>query len=339
MKFNIDQFVTQLLANFSPKQRRVVVGRFGLKDGERLTLQEIGDEFGITRERVRQIEENAIQKLTPQVKEAAASFISDVKDKLKKAGGVRRNKEFMEDIEKDLGGIGLVKNAPQKLAFMFLIGGAPLYEKETDEMHDFWYSDEESKKKFSDFIKLVLKFFKSSGKEEILNKKAYLSEFPNFASQHFITISKNFGKNVFGDFGLRDWPEIEPKTIRDKAYLVLRRHGKPLHFENIAKFISSYGIDTHSAHIQTVHNELIKDGRFVLVGRGIYGLREHGYEPGTVKEVIARLLKKSGPLSSERVVKLVNEQRLLKENTILLSLQNKKNFKKLDDGKYHIYEA
>ncbi len=198
---------------------------------------------------------------------------------------------------------------------------------------------DKSKKGFLDFTKQITQFFKNGDKNQILREKSYLALTKQLSSTHFLTIPKHFGVNVFGDMGLREWPEIEPKTIRDKAYLVLKKHGQPLHFENVAKFINEYGLDKKKAHMQTVHNELIKDTRFVLVGRGMYGLKEHGFEPGTVRDVIVNLLKKHGSLSSNEVVTLVNKQRFLKENTILLSLQNRKHFKRLDDGKYHIKEA
>ena len=98
-------------------------------------------------------------------------------------------------------------------------------------------------------------------------------------------------------------------------------------------------MDRKQPHVQPVHNELIKDDRFVLVGRGIYALRSRGFEPGTVRQVIAKILKTKGPLPQTDVVRLVNEQRFLKENTVLLSLQNRRHFKRLDDGRYHVKEA
>ena len=330
--------IAGLIKALTPRNRDIVSRRFGLKNGTRETLEAIGKSYGITRERVRQIEEHAVGKLAPRVREAAASLIDKATGHLKSLGGVRRNDEFMKDVENKFLARA-VRFAPQKIAFLFLVSGAPLYERETDDTHDYWYSDEGKRKEFQNFVKQVVTFFKSSKKDDILVGKTHLKAFPDVASHHFLSVSKHFGVNSFGDFGLRSWAEIEPRTIRDKAYLVLKKHGKPLHFEDIAKFISSYGIDAKSAHVQTVHNELIKDNRFVLVGRGIYGLREHGFEPGTVREVISKLLKKNGPLSSDQVVKFVNEQRLLKENTILLSLQNRQNFKRLDDGRYHIREA
>ncbi len=324
---------------FTPKQRRVVVGRFGLKNGERATLQSIGDELKITRERVRQIEEQAIKKLAKRVKEEAAGIVDYAKKHLASVGGVKRDDSFMEDLIHGLDIGGDVKHADQKLRFILLVAGVPSYSKNDDDMYGFWFSDEKAKDKFLDYIKTVTNFLKSGKKEEILNKKLYLSHMKDLTSAHLLSIPKHFGTNIFGDFGLKAWPEIEPKTIRDKVYLVLRKHDKPLHFADIAKNINKFGLDRKPAHVQTVHNELIKDDRFVLVGRGVYGLKEKGYQSGTVREVIARLLKKHGPLESTTVVRLVNEQRFLKENTILLNLQNRRYFKRLDNGRYQVHEA
>lgn len=339
MKQSIDQLVEGLLLDFSPKQRRVVVGRFGLKNGERATLQSIGDELKITRERVRQIEEQAIKKLAKKVKEEATSIIEYAKKHLASVGGVKRDDYFIQDIIHGLEVGTDIKHADQKLRFLFWVAGAPAYSKNDDDMHGFWYTDEKAKGKFLDFIKTVTSFLKTNKKEEILNKKLYLNQCKDLVSCHLLSIPKHFGVNIFGDFGLKNWPEIDPKTVRDKVYLVLKKHDQPLHFEDIAKNINKFGLDKKAAHVQTVHNELIKDERFVLVGRGVYALKEKGYEPGTVREVIARLLKKHGSLESGTVVKLVNEQRFLKENTILLNLQNRRYFKRLDNGKYQVREA
>ena len=88
--------------------------------------------------------------------------------------------------------------------------------------------------------------------------------------------------------------------------------------------------------MQTVHNELIKDPRFVLVGRGMYSLKEFGVMPGTAREVMARLLKDNGPLTPDDLMKLVLSERLLKKNTVLINLRNRKHFKRLEDGRYTV---
>ena len=109
-----------------------------------------------------------------------------------------------------------------------------------------------------------------------------------------------------------------------------------MHFKEIAKKINELKLNKRRALYQTIHNELIKDPRFVLVGRGMYGLSEFGLKPGIAKDVIARVLKTKGPLYKEEVVDLVKQERFLKDNTILLNLQSKKYFKRLADGRYHI---
>jgi len=151
------------------------------------------------------------------------------------------------------------------------------------------------------------------------------------------SISKKFTANHYGDVGLSAWSEINPKTSRDWAYLVLKREQKPLHFTALAERINN--IRQRKTNYQTVHNELIKDERFVLVGRGTYGLREFGIMPGTAKEVMATLLKTHGPMRSHELVKLVLTKRMFKENTLLLNLQNREHFQRMSDGRYNIKEV
>lgn len=333
---NIDQFIDGLLADFNTKRRKVIEGRFGLKSERRATLQKIGDGLGITRERVRQIEEQCMSKIGDRIRKQAPDFLKCARVYLVRGGGVRRDDVFVSDLRYILGVDAKTKHPDHKIRFLLLVAGTPALYKESDAMHGFWYADENSRKGFLKFVDKITKLLKTGDRKDVLRQNAYLAECKNCVSYHFLSIPKHFGMNVFGEFGLKEWPEIEPKTIRDKAYLVLKRHGKPFHFEDIAKYINRYGIDKKSAHIQTVHNELIKDDRFVLVGRGMYALQEHGFEPGTVREVITGILKKRGPLVSNDVIGLVNQQRILKENTILLSLQNRRHFKRLDDGRYHV---
>ena len=340
MAKNLDTLIEKLLADFSLRQQKVFAGRFGLKTGDRKTLQEIGEELQVTRERVRQIEEQGLKKLHD-----AASRDKDVKPLLDVAkrhlaasGGIRKDDAFVIEMAA-LAGFSPAKHREAKIRFLFIAAGAPIYHKENDDLHAYWCADKVAEKKFGDFVRHATKYFESLDPKEALKEKSYLEQFSDMVSWHYLSIPKHFGTNVFGDFGLRKWAEIEPKTIRDKAYLALKKTGKPLHFGDIAKAIHTLKIDRKQAHVQTVHNELIKDNRFVLVGRGVYALAEDGYEAGTVREVISKILKHKGPLSASDVIELVNEKRFLKENTILLNLQNRKYFKRLDSGKYNVKEA
>jgi RNA polymerase primary sigma factor len=59
----LNQAVAEALGELSERERKVVRLRFGLEDGEMRTLEEVGKEFGVTRERIRQIESKTLAKL------------------------------------------------------------------------------------------------------------------------------------------------------------------------------------------------------------------------------------------------------------------------------------
>ena len=120
--------------------------------------------------------------------------------------------------------------------------------------------------------------------------------------------------------------------MRDYAFLVIRRHGNPMHFTEVARAIEK--TFSKQAHTATCHNELIKDPRFVLVGRGLYALHDWGYTSGVVRDVIREVLKKHGPLTKDEITDRVLKERYVKQNTILVNLQNGKHFKKDKSGRY-----
>lgn len=332
---DIDRIIKNLTEGLSQRQIDVLTRRFSLKGGNRLTLAAIGKEFNITRERVRQIEAAALKALRPKASVVAKQILEEAKTHLAKWGGVRRHDLLVADL---LPG-NLPKNKAEvlssKLHFIFLSAGEPQLAKEDDNWEHFWHLDDSHKKKAIAFVK-ELESELETNKVRLLNQEYSISHSNDPVKVNFVSIYKNFGQNTFGDFGLRRWAEISPKTVCDKAYLVLKKHQKPLHFRQLAEKINNLKIDHKKVNVQTVHNELIKDNRFVLVGRGIYGLKEFGFEPGTAREVIAALLKNKGPLHSHQVVSLVKEKRFFKENTILLNLQNRRYFKKLSDGRYSV---
>jgi hypothetical protein len=224
-----------------------------------------------------------------------------------------------------------IKNA-DKARFILVVGNDLSFFKADDGLHSFWYLNDEVKNE-------ALRLIKST--ETSLRKRGSVLENPSSLpkdekSLNYLSISKRVGFNIFGHLGLTEWPEISPKTVRDKIYLVMKTEKKPLHFTELTALINRSKFDEKNAHLQTVHNELIKDDRFILVGRGLYGLRELGYEPGTTGEIIARLLKKERVLSANQIIDLVLKRKVVKENTVLLNLQNKYLFRRLNDGKYSL---
>ncbi len=146
--------------------------------------------------------------------------------------------------------------------------------------------------------------------------------------------ARGIEQNKFGYWGVHNWHEIRPRTVNDKIYLILKNHGKPMHFVEIAGEINQIDFDKKIANAATVHNELILDDKYVLVGRGLYGLTEQGYQQGAVVDVIEDILAKAvEPLSQEEIIDKVLEQRVVKRTTVVLALMDKKRFERVD-GKY-----
>jgi len=323
MLFDYAKICQNLIKDLPQRQKEVISRRFGLKTGQKETLEAIGKDYGITRERVRQIEEDGFLRLEPKIGQFQKTF-QYFTGQLKKFGDLKK-----EDIL--LQSLGGRRFQPQ---IYFLLTLEPNFEKvgESDELYSLWTINQNSlvlaKKVIDSFYEqlkknnqpLSLEALKPS---RVAGGRRPLSQTALFA---YLEISKKIQKNSEGLFGLKNWPEINPRGVKDKAYLVFKKTQKPLHFSQVAELIDA-------ALPQTVHNELIRDERFVLVGRGIYALREWGYEPGQVKDVIFKTLKEAGkPLTKEEILKKVLEQRLVKENTVLLNLSNKKYFLRASQG-------
>ena len=209
--------------------------------------------------------------------------------------------------------------------------------RETEEFYPLWAVQPESLKQARTVIKNIIKEFKRNEApmeiEEVGQRITFDLEVPVLVS--YIDISKFIFQSPFGSYGLVQWPEINPHGLKDQAYLALKRENKPLHFTEIAKLIGKLPSVSRDILPESVHNELIRNNRFVLVGRGVYALKEWGYEPGTVKEIIKSILKKSKKsLSQKEILKKVFEQRQVKESTIILNLQDKGLFKRDKKGKY-----
>jgi len=307
---------SNLLKDLPGRQKDVLSRRFGLK-GEKQTLESVGRNYDITRERIRQIENDGLARLNKAIESPGCQriFQSFVKE-LKNSGSLRREDVLLSK----LGG----KNFQNHALFLLTIGKPFQRFSETADLYPFWTINKNS---FNIAQRNINNFITS------LKKKKKALPLPLNVPCSHLEISKRIMQSPKGLYGLADWPEINPKGIKDKAYLVLKKKEKPLHFTAVAQGISQDALP------QTVHNELIKDQRFVLVGRGLYALQEWGYAPGVVREVIAQEIKKAKrPMGKEEIMKKVLSQRQVKPNTILLNLTNKKYFIK-NQEKYFIRKA
>ena len=350
-KLSVGQLVNKLLAVLAPREREVLEKRDGLRDGNVLTLAEIGDSYGITRERVRQIEEVALNKLANTVKKNSEldDFVSTVENHLKAVGGLRREDMLLEDLKfllREFSNSGVLGN---QVRFLLSLSNNVGYSAEDEEFHSYWYASKDIRQKAVGFVVKLAKSLEMRkealisnpvGMNVVVKEAAGASNLKEPVGLNYLSLSKHFHVNQYGDFGLASWSEVNPKTVRHWAHLVLRKLGKPLHFTEIAQTINKVRKGgPRAVNAQTVHNELIKDERFVLAGRGLYGLREFGLMPGTAREVIARLLKAHGPQKPKDLLNLVKKERVFKDNTIFINLQNKKHFLRTSDGRYAVKEA
>ena len=330
MNYNFQKICQDLLKDLPSRAKEVVSRRFALsgksaqKEGFKgETLEEIGGRFGITRERVRQIEEAGLEKIRPEIKKYQKVF-QEFFDYFNEQGGVKRETALL----KDLGG---EKNQPQ---VYFLLSLDKRFERisESDDFYTFWTTDKNRVALSKKTIDLLHDKLEEIKKPLSFREIKLLQTAGDKEINSYLEISKRIQKNKEDLFGLKEWPEINPRGIKDKAYLIFKKVKAPLHFTKVSELING-------SLAQTVHNELIRDSRFVLVGRGIYALSEWGYVPGQVKDVITMVLKESkAPLTRDEVLSQVLKQRMVKENTVLLNLSNKNYFSKNSQGKYTVRE-
>ncbi len=300
-----------------------------------LTLDAIGKKYGITRERVRQIENYAIEMVrkSEEYKEEKATF-TEIENLLHSLGGIVVEDDFLGHVSKD--------KSLQNHVFFLLVIGEPFKKlKEDDNFKHRWHVNEELAKKVESALS---KLYANLSTDDLLPESEMINRFlqhledvsERYKNQEVIkrwmAISKVIGKNSLGDWGMSNSSNIKNKGVRDYAFLVIRKHGSPIHFREVAKQITE--MFDKKAHVATTHNELIKDKRFVLVGRGLYALAEWGYVPGVVRDVIKAVLDKGGPMTKDEVIAKVMKERYVKENTIAVNLQNPKYFKRDKDGKY-----
>ena len=337
LSFKPKEVTRHLLSILTKRGQDVLASRYGLgTKATKLTLDAIGKKYNITRERVRQIENHSLASVrkSKAYKDTEPIF-TELKEIVLGLGGLVSEKDLLNHFSKD-------PNIQNHFHFLLVIGEEFKREKEDEEFKHRWHVDSE----LSEKIKLALRklYSKLSDDELVLESDlidSFLNEVKDLNDKYkneevikrWLSISHKIGKNPLGEWGRSSSANVNAKGMRDYAFLVIRKHGSPIHFKEVAKAITQYF--NKKAHVATTHNELIKDPRFVLVGRGLYALSEWGYMSGVVKDVIRKILEKEGPLTKEKIIDKVLKERYVKENTIIVNLQNSKYFKKDKDNHYH----
>ena len=322
----------KLLSNLNPRTCEIVVNRYGLEKENCMTLEAIGKTYNITRERVRQIENFALASIKKSKEYKEHTFVfEELKKIINELGAVVDEESLLNSISKD----PVVKN---HINLYLALGDDFKKHKEDNNFKAHFTTNDKLSKHVRDAIDKLFSSIKEEdliSEEEIFNR--FLGHLTEITSEYkenkeiinrYIALSKLIGKNQLNEWGRLSSSHIKARGIKDYAYLIMRRTGHPMHFKEVASEINkTFG---KKAHVATCHNELIKDSRFVLVGRGMYGLKEWGHTGGVVRDVIVEVLKEAGRhLSKEEIIKRVLAKRVVKPNTVLVNLQNSKYFRRV----------
>lgn len=335
---DIEQIINDILSTIErEREREIVSRRFGLFDRKE-TLEQIGELLGITRERVRQLEKSVITRLKataekdlPHINDAQSRFVAE----LEKTGGVSRVSSLSAALTTENTRIDQAR-----VAFLTLLCPNLAIIDENDHFyHSVGLSKLHTEKQMKDQVAKIIDAIKKIAEPTSIDKVATAVKDEDQAHVAALASTSKQLATLNGRWGLVKWPMVNPKNIRDKIYVILFENGKPLHFNDISEAIKKSDFKRKDVTTQAIHNELIKDGRFVLIGRGIYALKEWGYKKGTVADIITEVLKKSGePLHRDEIVKRVLKSRHVKETTILLNLQGKPQFKRVAKATYALAE-
>ena len=317
------------------REREIISRRFGLESSKE-TLEQIGESLSITRERVRQLEKAVLIHLQVCAEEGDIAELAAAEKllvrNLTEMGRVAKLSDLADKV------YGRETTGEERAGIYFIATFAK--NLTTVEDNDRYYAavgiaeygdSLAIRERVDAVVEIVRKNKTPMTLDELDNKLDY--EHPDHI-RAIASISKLLA-TLNGVWGLAKWPSVNPKNIRDKIFVILEARKEPMHFSEIAQEIKESNFKRKNVTVQAIHNELIKDSRFVLIGRGIYALSSWGYKKGTISDIIRGVLEKSDkPLTREEIVKQVLRVRKVKETTILLNLQNKKLFKKVDRNLY-----
>jgi len=338
---NLNELLDNLFLVLTEKEALVIQKRFAIRGEQKQTLEKIGKHFNVTRERIRQIESIALNKLRRTVRTTRLDEVnSTAKEILRFQGGVMREDLLISDSLVRIAGSKDIDGAILRLSFA--IDNEMVEGNHANTFAPFWRMESLSMDDISLIVNSIVKILKKRKScmktDEIVSAIQALNLFEGrMPSRELIVSSLQIDerlREITEGWGLTEWRFVRPRSIRDKVEIILKKTGEPLHFMEIANRIREAHFDHKNVTVQAVHNELIRYPQFVLVGRGLYALREWGYEPGTVADVIENILKDKGPLSKKEIIAEVSKQRNVKIGTISLNLQKMPYFTRVGRAVY-----
>ena len=278
--FDPDVLSSHFFSALTDREHDILVNRYGLHGSEKATLEEIGKKYAVTRERVRQIENSALNKIRTEFGESVLKDTEQlVRSVLEDHGEIMSEDRLIATLlvaEHD----SPKNNALLRFLLNQLLSERLSLERESDHVYKSWSLPGASWDRFHKIIDALIDVLREHSEPVTLDVLFHKSR--NALERHvndpemlepvvinYLDVTKKIEENKFNEWGLADWSSIRPRRMNDKIYMILKREKAPLHFSDIAKKINEANFDARVAYPATIHNELILDDKYVLVGRGL----------------------------------------------------------------------
>jgi len=339
-----------VLVYCKPKERLVLIKKFGLDGQKEIPLQRIGKEYSLTRERIRQIETQALMRFRRLIvgNQTYIAVLEEAKKILQAYGNI-----LCEDVLiSKLLNKNVFKFSKQELKLILVSDFDIGYLKRNKYLKKSFYVEPLYEDMLTQMVVFMLNYF------EKRNKSQDLYDFIGFMKEHFTKEYKDirhlkndlFYINFFetireikvfdGKIGLLSFPDVNPKTIKLKILYTMKRINKPIHFQELPAKILEW-FPNKTVKITTIHNELVKNNDiFVNLGLGLYGLRAWGYKGGMVKDILIRIFKKhQRAMNVKELCREMLKEKMVSPNTVMLNLQKYKDlFKRVEKGVYNLVD-
>lgn len=342
---SLAEIIQVWLSFLAERQQQIIIWRYGLFDNRPKTLEEIGLQLDLTRERVRQLESKAIRKLKqPSKCRIVQPFVQLMQQIIFAEGGICAETYLGEVLTEavkigDIDPSGAVRllldthNGFSKLKKMQAWGLSDLPLNLVSEIN-------------RNLIKILTAEQAPLSKTDLLIRlkatplyQKYAAHLNNTFIFACIKINQMIVDTGNESYGLEKWE----RYYQDDIILALRHIGKPAHFSKIAEIINANlpperHITPRGVHIRLLH----RPDLFVWVGlRGTYGLKEWGVERSlSYEETLAQILQQSGyPLTYQQILAKLPEFRpYYDETSILLTIATNKRFRSFPSGTYGLAE-
>ena len=308
------------------RQSMVLRLRYGLNDGIPRTLEEVGQRFGITRERVRQIEDKALRRIYhPTRRHILDDIARPFQFVLQQAGGILRENQISEKISQ----VTVLGKIDPIGATRFVLGVTSGLQEIED---GIWALKECPLEYFSMVTSAAaLRLEKNQSRmryNKLVSEVRRMLESSNDAAQREVD-------TLFIEACLQADPQFEisddgwcilakwQRSYIDEMVEVLRDKGKPLHFREIASGVEALLNGNQEVSEHNIHAVLQRrQDLFVWAGQGTYGLVEWGIQrPTYYVEIISDILEAEGePLPADEIIRRVEKLRPCKKTSVMMYL-------------------